>query len=110
LLCWEGLSESGFGVKGFRYLENVATVALDQDVCVGCGRCVEVCPHQVFLITDRKAALINRDACMECGACALNCPVRAISVDAGVGCASGMINEWLQERKLGKISGGSCCS
>jgi ferredoxin len=46
---------------------------------------------------------------MECGACALNCPVKALSVDAGVGCASGVINEWLQERKLGKL-GGSCCS
>jgi ferredoxin len=46
---------------------------------------------------------------MECGACALNCPVKAIAVDAGVGCASGMINEWLREHKLGRISGGSCC-
>ena len=97
-------------MKGFRYLENVATLSFDQNLCIGCGRCVEVCPHQVFVMTGSKAALSDRDACMECGACALNCPVKAITVDAGVGCASGMINEWLQERKLGKISGGSCCS
>jgi ferredoxin len=46
---------------------------------------------------------------MECGACAMNCPDGAIRVDAGVGCASGLINEWLQERKL-RRPGGDCCS
>ncbi len=97
-------------MKGFRYLNNVVTLALDQPACIGCGRCGEVCPHQVFIIDNRKAVLADRDACMECGACALNCPVKAITVDARVGCATGMINEWLQDLKLGKFSGGSCCS
>jgi len=97
-------------MKGFSYLKNVATLKLDRSLCVGCGRCPEVCPHQVFRLADKKAAIIDRDACMECGACALNCPVKAIAVDSGVGCASGMINEWLQEHKLGKLGGGSCCS
>lgn len=96
-------------MKGFRYLENVATLKLDQQACIGCGRCPEVCPHQVFEMAGKKAAIRDLDACMECGACALNCPVKAITVDAGVGCASGMINEWLQERKL-KAPGGGCCS
>jgi NAD-dependent dihydropyrimidine dehydrogenase PreA subunit len=96
-------------MKNFSYLKNVATLKLDQDACIGCGRCPEVCPHQVFAISDRKASIVDRDACMECGACALNCPVKAITVDAGVGCASGMINEWLRERKI-KGVGGSCCS
>jgi len=96
-------------MKGFRYLENVVTLKLDQPVCIGCGRCPEVCPHQVFELVEKKAVIRDRDACMECGACALNCPVKAISVDAGVGCASGMINEWLRERNL-KAPGGSCCS
>ncbi len=96
-------------MKGFRYLENVATLKLDQAACIGCGRCFEVCPHQVFTLAGKKASVSDRDACMECGACALNCPVKAIFVDAGVGCASGMISEWLQERKL-RAPGGSCCS
>lgn len=96
-------------MKGFRYLKNATTLELRQSVCIGCGRCLEVCPHQVFALADRKVFIRDRDACMECGACALNCPVKAITVDAGVGCASGLINEWLQERKLRKV-GGSCCS
>jgi ferredoxin len=97
-------------MKGFRYLENVVTLALDQSACIGCGRCPQVCPHQVFELVDKKAVMRDRDACMECGACALNCPVKAISVDAGVGCAAGMINEWLQEHNIGKVSAGNCCS
>lgn len=96
-------------MKEFRYLKNVATLKLDKSACIGCGRCPEVCPHQVFVVAERKASIVDRDACMECGACALNCPVKAITVDAGVGCASGMINEWLRERKI-KGVGGGCCS
>ena len=96
-------------MKGFRYLKNVATLELDQEACIGCGSCAEVCPHQVFELTEKRAAVSDLDACMECGACALNCPVNSITVDAGVGCATGLINEWLQERKL-RAPGGSCCS
>jgi len=96
-------------MKGFSYLKNVTTLELDEKACIGCGRCEEVCPHQVFRLDGQKAHLIDRDACMECGACARNCPVAAIQVDAGVGCATGLINEWLQERKI-PGAGGGCCS
>ena len=96
-------------MKGFRYLSNVTTLELNESACIGCGKCLEVCPHQVFSLADKRVRLADRDACMECGACKRNCPVNAISVDAGVGCASGMINEWLRERKIG-VGGSGCCS
>lgn len=96
-------------MKGFRYLRNATTLELDESACIGCGRCLEVCPHQVFGLAGDRARIMDRDACMECGACRRNCPVNAISVDAGVGCASGLIGEWLWERKI-RVSGGGCCS
>lgn len=96
-------------MKGFEYLQNVATLKLDQEKCVGCGRCLEVCPHQVFCVIDHIASIINFDSCIECGACSKNCPTGAIQVDAGVGCAAGLINEWLMERNFRK-QGGNCCS
>lgn len=95
-------------MKGFSYLAGVATLELDRALCVGCGRCLEVCPHQVFAVEEKRARLADKDACMECGACAMNCPVAALRVDAGVGCASGLINEWCRERKIPGFGGGSC--
>jgi len=95
-------------MKGFRYLRDVATLALDQDACIGCGRCLEVCPHQVFSLHEGRTSIVDHDACMECGACSKNCPASALRVDSGVGCASGMINEWLREKKIGNLGSGSC--
>lgn len=93
-------------MKGFRYLENVTSLRYDRQRCIGCGRCVEVCPHGVFALNEGKASLVDADACIECGACARNCPPEAISLAPGTGCASGLINEWLQERGFGSRSGG----
>lgn len=31
-----------------RYLKNATTLKLLSEKCIGCGRCIEVCPHAVF--------------------------------------------------------------
>lgn len=90
-------------------MKGVATLVLDRDLCTGCGICAEVCPHQLFQLKNGKAEILDVDLCMECGACDLNCPVKAISVDAGVGCASGMINEWLASLRIKWGGDSSCC-
>ena len=96
-------------MKDFRYLPDVATLKLDQDLCVGCGICSLVCPHGVFEPNGRVVEIVDLNGCMECGACALNCPVEAISVNPGVGCASLIINTWLHEKGIRKGSGSGCC-
>jgi NAD-dependent dihydropyrimidine dehydrogenase PreA subunit len=68
-----------------KYIKNVVTLKLDKNKCIGCGRCVEVCPHSVFELADRKTVIVDLDSCMECGACARNCPVKALDVKKGVG-------------------------
>jgi ferredoxin len=90
------------------YPRNGETLALDGEACIGCGDCVDVCPHAVFRIEAGKARIASRATCMECGACARNCPVGALSVEAGVGCVGAII--------LGKLRGtaptcgeDSCC-
>ena len=44
-------------MKSLRYIEGVATVAVDKDKCVGCSMCLAVCPHEVFALVDKKAAI-----------------------------------------------------
>lgn len=75
-----------------RYLLNGHSLVLDAALCNGCGKCEEVCPHAVFTVVNRKAAIAARERCMECGACRLNCPVEAIAVSSGVGCAAAVIS------------------
>jgi len=74
-----------------RYLLNGHSLVLDATRCHGCRRCLEVCPHGVFALADRKAIIADREACMECGACQMNCPEGALTVSSGVGCAVAII-------------------
>jgi ferredoxin len=72
-------------MKELRYLNDVSSLVLNEDKCIGCGLCAEVCPHSVFEMQKQKAHLVDFNACMECGACVTNCPTDAIMVNPGVG-------------------------
>ena len=96
-----------------KYLADVVTLEYNAELCTGCRRCVEVCPHQVFVIENKRAAITDRDRCMECGACVKNCPLKALEVKPGVGCASAIIKGWLTGTEpscdCSDDSSGSCC-
>ncbi len=85
------------------YLRDVVTLSINEKKCVGCGVCLNVCPHAVLGLTNGKIEIANRDACMECGACSRNCPAEALQVRSGVGCATAVINSMLGRKKS------SCC-
>ena len=78
-----------------KYLKDVVTLQLNADKCIGCGRCLQVCPHGVFRADGRKVCIQDKDACMECGACSVNCLSGAITVKRGVGCATAVMNGWI---------------
>jgi NAD-dependent dihydropyrimidine dehydrogenase PreA subunit len=78
-----------------KYLPDTASIEFLPEQCTGCGRCVEVCPHEVFAVKDGKAVILDKDRCMECGACMSNCAFGALSVDKGVGCAAALINSMI---------------
>ena len=97
-----------------KYLANVASIGIDAEKCTGCGMCLEVCPHNVFVLQHKKAVIIDKDGCMECGACAGNCAFGALSVNKGVGCAAAIINSIIYggEPSCGcdnNTNAGGCC-
>ena len=78
-----------------KYLKDVTTLSYDVEKCIGCRICTQVCPHEVFIMNEKKAQIVHRDSCIECGACALNCPVKALAVNPGAGCAAAFIIGWI---------------
>jgi heterodisulfide reductase subunit A len=53
-------------------------VMVDEDICTGCGICVEVCPYAARTLNERKRiAEVNEALCAGCGACIAACPSNA---------------------------------
>jgi electron transfer flavoprotein alpha subunit/NAD-dependent dihydropyrimidine dehydrogenase PreA subunit len=50
--------------------------------CVGCGKCIKVCPYDAIDLVD-KLAVINEN-CTICGACVESCPFDAIVLEKEV--------------------------
>ena len=75
-------------VKGEVETEGI-TSWVNQERCIGCGRCAEVCPYSAIEVntitqkigiysTEETKAHIISAVCKGCGACAAECPVGAI--------------------------------
>lgn len=68
---------------------------INQDLCIKCGRCKDVCPYGAIIHRERPCqkacgmdaiesdeygkAKINYDKCVSCGMCLVNCPFGAIA-------------------------------
>lgn len=58
--------------------QNLPTI--DQEICIGCGACLSICPDRILAADTSGKALVNGDSCMQCGHCYAVCPVDAVSV------------------------------
>ncbi|MCI8455295.1 MAG: 4Fe-4S dicluster domain-containing protein [Lachnospiraceae bacterium] len=68
---------------------------IDQEKCIKCGRCADVCPYHAIIVQERPCAAacgvdaihsdengradIDYDRCVSCGMCLVNCPFGAIA-------------------------------
>ncbi|MCD6472070.1 CoB--CoM heterodisulfide reductase iron-sulfur subunit A family protein [Candidatus Aerophobetes bacterium] len=53
--------------------------SVDEEVCVGCGNCVDVCAYDAIELDLRtKKAKVNSAVCEGCGACCAACPSGAM--------------------------------
>lgn len=59
---------------------GVPGIFLEVDRCTGAADCVQVCPWDVFSMTNkpRNAEIVDPGACIACGACIVQCPEDAL--------------------------------
>jgi len=87
--CCGCCCEAMLAARRFAIMHPVHTTALipeiDRTTCVGCGKCVDVCPVEAMTLVSSnnpekpkmKTAVLNEDICLGCGVC-----VRACSTDS----------------------------
>ncbi len=54
---------------------------VNENMCVGCGVCVDDCPVEAITLDDSKA-VINEEECIRCGRCHDVCPQEAVRHDS----------------------------
>jgi NAD-dependent dihydropyrimidine dehydrogenase PreA subunit len=55
-------------------------VEVDEEKCIGCGECIEICPVDVFELQDEKSVVVSSEDCLGCESCIEVCEEDAISV------------------------------
>ncbi len=53
---------------------------IQEDICIGCAHCMNVCPTGALRVVQGKAKLLA-ERCVDCGECYRACPVNAITVE-----------------------------
>jgi Nif-specific ferredoxin III len=74
-------------------------LAIDHELCIGCGRCFKACGRGVLGLVEKPfegddefgddmgnkvMSIANRDDCIGCGACGRTCTKRCHSYEASV--------------------------
>jgi len=62
-------------------IDRKVTTVIDEELCIGCGLCVKVCPLDTISMQNEKAVVTGRES-LSCGHCAAACPEGAIRVKA----------------------------
>lgn len=63
-----------------RFKPSGWTALVDENLCAGCGDCVEPCPQAAITLDANSKAVINQDYCVGCGICKPKCSTDAIKI------------------------------
>jgi NAD-dependent dihydropyrimidine dehydrogenase PreA subunit len=57
-------------------------VIIDESLCIGCAKCVELCPKNILYIAKNthKCKVTNETKCDKHAGCQKACPVKAIKI------------------------------
>ena len=81
------------------YVLNPVVAFVHEEMCDGCGRCVEACPSAAIAM-ESGPAKISEAACTGCGSCLGSCPTGALDL-------KGYTNEQLLAEVTEALEGGS---
>ncbi|MGQ9539015.1 MAG: hydrogenase iron-sulfur subunit [Candidatus Bathycorpusculaceae bacterium] len=74
------LEQLGFSKQALKVIKYSHKAVYNTEKCVGCDKCVFICPYGAIEAEEFATPRIIQEACMGCGACALVCPHLAIQV------------------------------
>jgi len=74
------LEQLGFSKDALKVVKYSRKAVYETEKCVGCDKCVFICPYKAIEAEEFATPKINYDLCVGCGACALVCPHLAIQV------------------------------
>ncbi len=74
------LKDLGYDQNVVKIIKYSRKVVYDVQECVGCGKCVFICPYDALEFGSFATPEVNEEKCVGCGACQLVCPHHAIQV------------------------------
>ena len=74
------LKQLGFDEDAIRIVKYSRKAIYDVQACVGCDKCIFICPYGALEFESFATPKVLEDKCVGCGACQLVCPQHAIQV------------------------------
>ena len=67
-----------------RHRQKEPKPLFDRSICIGCNKCVEICPAKAIVLDKEKKAVCSYSKCIRCYCCHEVCPVNAIEIEERV--------------------------
>lgn len=80
LLTRKVLEDLGYPSKTLTIIKYSRKAIYFTEECVGCDKCVFICPFEAIEAEDLATPKVLEDRCKGCGACAIVCPHHAIQI------------------------------
>jgi len=74
------LKQLGYDENVVRIVKFSRKAVYDVQECVGCDKCIFICPYKALEFESFATPKVNEEKCVGCGACQLVCPHHAIEV------------------------------
>jgi len=77
--CWNVGAIKRRKIPRDAIMEVYFTRSTDEEECVGCGKCAEICPVAAVEMK-HDVPVVDPDWCIGCGVCATGCPANAVQM------------------------------